>query len=138
MKFSRPDFEEVANKEWLITNGLGGYASSTISGANTRRYHGLLVASLRPPTERFVIVSKIEETVINHKGNRFDLSSNQFPGAIHPTGYEFITGFERESFPRTKFKGPGFRLSKTVFMLYHSNTVVIRYENDGKIQSCLS
>ena len=56
--------EEMLKKEWLETNGLGGYASSTILGANTRKYHGLLVASLNPPTDRKVLIAKIEEKVL--------------------------------------------------------------------------
>jgi len=53
LKFANPTFDETTNKEWLVTNGIGGYAASTISGANTRRYHGLLVAAFNPPTQPF-------------------------------------------------------------------------------------
>ncbi len=132
LTFNKPSFETLSEKEWLVTNGLGGYASSTISGANTRRYHGLLVASLRPPTERTVIVSKIEETLTDYCGKRTNLSSNQYHGAIHPTGHELITAFERKPFPTTTFEGDEFRLKKTVLMLHHSNTTLTRYKNSGK------
>ena len=86
------DFEEASSKEYLLTNGIGGYSSSTISGANTRRYHGLLVASFNPPTDRLVVVSKIEETLIAD-GVSYELSSNQYPAAIHPEGYGFIESY---------------------------------------------
>ena len=68
IEFFPTDYEEAISKEWIVTNGLGGYASSTIIGANTRRYHGLLIASLKPPTERRIFVSKVEERIIieNH------------------------------------------------------------------------
>ena len=61
--FDDAPFEALADCEWLVTNGLGGFAMGTLSGANTRRYHGLLVAALQPPTHRHVIVSKLEETI---------------------------------------------------------------------------
>ncbi|MFZ1677580.1 MAG: amylo-alpha-1,6-glucosidase [Saprospiraceae bacterium] len=132
LTFHQPTFEELSGKEWLVTNGLGGYASSTISGANTRRYHGLLVASLRPPTERMVIVSKVEETITTENGEKINLSSNQYPGAIHPQGYQMISDFNRVPLPVTTFKGHGWKLTKTVFMVHHSNTTVVEYANHGK------
>ena len=57
------NLESGLNKEWLITNGIGGYAYSTILGCNTRKYHGLLVASLTPPARRHVILSKLDEAL---------------------------------------------------------------------------
>ena len=56
--------DQAAQREWLETNGIGGFASSTIVGMNTRRYHGLLVAALKPPVDRYVLLSKLEETLI--------------------------------------------------------------------------
>ena len=69
------DLNAALRREWLETNGLGGFASSTIVGLNTRRYHGMLVASLKPPGERFVLLSKLEETLFID-GQAFDLSAN--------------------------------------------------------------
>ena len=65
MKFTKEnlDVENGLKKEWLITNGLGGFASSTIIGANTRKYHGLLIASLTPPARRYLILSKVDESI---------------------------------------------------------------------------
>ncbi len=116
--------------EWIVTNGIGGYASSTVSGANTRRYHGLLVAALNPPVERKVMVSKVEETIVTDDGN-FELGSNFYPGVIHPEGYKTIESFERNPLPRTVFYKRGHRLSKTIFMVQGSNTTVVEYENAG-------
>ena len=70
---------ESLKREWLETNGIGGFASSTVWGMNTRRYHGLLVAATRPPVGRMVLVSKLEETAIV-EGQHFDLSTNRYPG----------------------------------------------------------
>ena len=80
------------SREWLETNGLGGFASSTLIGLNTRRYHGLLTASTTPPSGRVVLLSKLEETVIV-EDQRYELSANQYPGAIHPQGYQNLKEF---------------------------------------------
>ncbi len=131
MKIENPDFNTLSNKEWLVTNGLGSYASSTAAGCNTRRYHGLLVASFNPPTDRKVLVSKLDETVIvNDK--RFQLGCNQYTDVVHPDGFQFITEFERNPLPKTTWKTDNVELSKTVFMVYGRNTTVVEYENHSK------
>ena len=121
----------MAAKEWLVTNGLGGYASSSIVGANTRRYHGLLVAAMNPPTDRKVLVSKVEETIVV-KEEIFSLSSNQYPGVIHPQGYAYLDRFERDPLPKAVFAGAAFQIAKTVFMVHGENTTVVEYKNEGK------
>src|ERR1700731_3107107 len=83
---------EALPREWLETNGIGGFASSTIIGLNTRRYHGLLVAATKPPVGRLVLLSKLEETLVLD-GERFELSSNQYSGAVHPQGYRYVESF---------------------------------------------
>ena len=104
LNLNQASIQEVTEKEWLISNGLGGYASSSVCGTNTRRYHGLLVAAFNPPTDRKVLVSKIEETL--SKGEeRFALSTNYYPGVVYPRGYNYLTSFERFPFPRSVFKG---------------------------------
>ncbi|MBX2892830.1 MAG: glycogen debranching enzyme N-terminal domain-containing protein [Saprospiraceae bacterium] len=130
-KNTHPDFNELASREWLIANGIGGYASSTVVGANTRRYHGLLVASLNPPTARTVMVSKVEECIVFNRDCAFGLSSNQYPGAVHPQGFQYFKFFERKPLPRMKFEAHGHHLLKTVFMAHGSNTTVVEYENTG-------
>src|SRR5687768_4439456 len=97
-RFDNLSFESLSAKEWIVTNGIGGYASSSLSGANTRRYHGLLVASFQPTTNRHVVVSKLEETITSAEIN-IPISSNQSPGAIHPEGHKFMWSFERDPFP---------------------------------------
>lgn len=130
LKFETENIAKSLKLEWLVTNGIGGYASSTISGANTRRYHGLLVASLNPPVKRMVMVSKVEETIVSADEN-IELASNQYPGTIYPDGFRHIESFEREPLPRTVFSSNGNRLSKTVFMIHGFNTIVLEYENIG-------
>src|SRR5574342_389555 len=77
------DFNNCLQKEWLVTNGLGGYASSTALGLNTRKYHGLLVAALHPPGYRTVCLSKLDEDII--VGNEtYRLGSNEFQNTIFP------------------------------------------------------
>src|SRR4030088_3589333 len=86
------DLQASLSHEWLETNGLGGFSSSTIIGLNTRRYHGLLTAATKPPVGRIVMLSKLEET-LTISGPRYELSANQYSGAIHPNGCLFLTSF---------------------------------------------
>ncbi|CAN5266861.1 amylo-alpha-1,6-glucosidase [soil metagenome] len=119
--------EQAARREWLETNGLGGFASSNINGMNTRRYHGLLVAATRPPTDRAVLLAKLEETLIVGD-TRFDLGTNRYPNeTIHPQGYLLQTGFRLDPFPIFTYRAGEVELEKTVFMRHGENTTVIRY-----------
>ena len=125
-------FEEGLRREWLETNGLGGFAFSTIAGLNTRRYHGLLVAATQPPVGRMVLLSKLEETV-TVDGQVFELSANEYPGTIHPRGFEFLREFRLDPFPTFVFETGGVRIMKTVFMIQGENTVVVQYELVGPL-----
>jgi predicted glycogen debranching enzyme len=113
--------------EWLETNGLGGYASSTPSGLNTRRYHGLLVAATKPPVGRMVLLSKLDER-LRIAGAWQDLATNQYPGALHPRGDAHLASFSRAVFPVSEFVVAGVRLRKTVAAIHGENTTVILYE----------
>lgn len=121
------DFTQALRYEWLETNGLGGWASSTVCGANSRRYHGLLVAATRPPTERKVILSRLDETVIVG-GKRYELGCNRFPGAVHPQGFTFLEKFEKDLFPTFEYRVAGVTIRKTITAVYGENTTLIRYE----------
>ena len=100
IEIGRPDLQNFAlasSREWLVTNGLGGFAAGTISGANTRRYHGLLVAALKPPLGRTMTVAKIDSTA-RYCGRDYALSTNEFAdGTIDPHGYRDIERFRLES-----------------------------------------
>ena len=128
------DFESATSREWLETNGIGGYASGTISGANTRRYHGLLVAATKPPLGRAVLLSKFEDTVVVD-GERFELSSNQYPGSVHPKGYQHITNFRLDPFPIWTYEVSGLKIVKKIFMPHGSNTTVVVWSVRGRERS---
>lgn len=122
---------DILSKEWLVTNGEGGYASSSICGANTRKYHGLLVAAFNPPTCRHVLVSKIEEAVLTEENNCLKFSTNQFPGSIYPEGFLCLESFQRSPLPVSVFKVDRYTIEKTVFMPYRKNATVVEYKNLG-------
>src|SRR6266568_2911150 len=109
------DLETAREKEWLETNGLGGFASSTIVGMNTRRYHGLLMAATKPPAARVLLLSKLEETLIIG-GERYDLSVNRYPGAVYPQGHRFLKEFRLDPFPIFTYEVSGLEIEKRVFM----------------------
>ena len=111
---------------------IGGFASATITGLNTRRYHGLLVAATKPPVGRMVMLSKLEETLIVD-GRRFDLSCNRYPGVVHPEGYRYLREFRLDPFPVFVYEVGGLVLEKSVFMVHGENTTVIRYELRGEV-----
>jgi len=121
------NFDEAIRREWLETNGLGGWASSTITGAHTRRYHGLLVAATKPPVGRMVLLSKLDETIaINDQ--RFELSCNRYPGATHPRGFEYLGSFEKDLFPVFEYEAGGVKLRKTIAAINGENTTLLLYE----------
>lgn len=120
------NFEAATSREWLETNGIGGFASGTISGANTRRYHGLLTAATRAPLGRITMLSKLEETVFID-GEPFELSSNRYPGKIHPEGYKYLKSFRLDPFPVWNYEISGVEIEKKIFTPYGQNSVVARY-----------
>lgn len=124
------DLAAVLSREWLETNGIGGYASSSVSGANTRRYHGLLVAAIRPPLGRAVLLSKFDEAVIIDR-ERYELSTNQYPNTISPEGYRHMKHFRLDPFPVWTFEVNGVEIEKTLFMVHGENTTVIDYRITG-------
>jgi predicted glycogen debranching enzyme len=124
------DLSLSRSREWLETNGIGGYASSTITGLNTRRYHGLLIAATKPPVGRMVLLSKVEETLVID-GRRYELSTNCYPNVVHPTGYSLLKEFRLGPFPTFVFEVRGVEVEKRVFLVHGENTVVIEYEFRG-------
>ncbi|HYG41255.1 MAG TPA: amylo-alpha-1,6-glucosidase [Cytophagales bacterium] len=126
--FNNPSPEELLDKEWIITNGIGGYASSTVCGLNTRKYHGLLVASLHAPTDRRVLLSAIEESV-SYDSKTIEFSSNQYPDLIHPKGYKYLTAFSKKPFPKFTYQFESLILEKELCMVHNSNSTIISYTN---------
>ena len=121
------DLDAALRREWLETNGLGGFASSTIIGLNTRRYHGLLVAATKPPVGRVVMLSKLEETLFI-ESQPFDLSANRYPGVVHPQGFRYLKQFRLDPFPVFTYEIEGIEIEKTVFMIHGENSTVVHYE----------
>ena len=130
------NFAAATSREWLETNGIGGYAMATVSGANTRRYHSLLTAATRPPLGRIRTVSKFEETLVIGS-EKFELSSDQFPGVVSPEGYKFLTEFRLDPFPVWTYEVGGLVLEKRLFMVHGSNTTVCRWQLGGKTVSAV-
>lgn len=120
------DPAQALSLEWLETNGIGGYASSTVSGANARRYHALLVAAARPPVGRVVLVSKFEETLITPLG-RYDLSTSRYPDVIDPDGFRYLVEFRLDPFPVWTYSVGGIVVERSLFMVHGENTTVIHW-----------
>lgn len=127
------NFSDATQYEWLETNGLGGWSSSSITGAHTRRYHGLLTAAVVPPAERMVLLSKLDETIVLGQAGdtvptRIELGVNLYPGkTIHPNGHHYLNSFTKDLFPQWEYEAEGIRLKKTVAMVHGENTVLILY-----------
>ena len=139
MKITKEELnlEQGLTKEWLITNGIGGYASSTIIGANTRKYHGLLIAPLNPPANRNVILSKLDEA-IEIRGKKYDLYTNIGKTYISH-GYEYQEEFEKKYLPVFRYKVQGVEIEKTICMEYEKNTVGVLYKiKNGKYRAKLT
>lgn len=119
------DLENGIEKEWIITNGIGGYASSTVIGANTRRYHGLLVAPLKPPAMRNLILSKLDESIFVDN-EKYDLYTNMCQNYISE-GYKNLESFEKNPLPEFNYKVKNVSVNKKISMVYGKNAVVVNY-----------
>ena len=122
------DLERAARLEWMETNGLGGWAGTTVAGLNSRRSHGLLVAAT--PAGRQVLLSRLDET-LHVDGGSFDLGCNQFPGTIAPQGFQHLASFTQDLFPVFEYHVGdmgGVRLRKTVAAVDGENTTLVLYE----------
>ncbi len=115
-----------SKKEWLLTNGLGGFASSTIIGENTRRYHGLLLASLEPPVDRRLLVAKLDEDLYVNKV-RYVLGTNQVRDGYPQQGYRYLQHFQRYPFPTYTYQIDGVFLIKRIIMVHGESTTVVHY-----------
>ncbi|HLG43374.1 MAG TPA: amylo-alpha-1,6-glucosidase [Nitrospirales bacterium] len=123
------DLQNAESREWLVTNGIGGYASGTVAGLLTRCYHGLLVAALKPPLGRTLLVAKLDETA-EYAGRSYSLFTNRWAGgAIKPEGYRYIERFRLEgAIPVWTFALADALLEKRIWMEPGANTTYVRYE----------
>lgn len=114
------------NKEWLLTNRNGSYSSSTVTFANTRSYHGILVSSINEKYERWVLLSKLFE-VFDHRGDSFSIDTNYYPGTVYPQGYRAIRNYASFPYPIVTFQHGDISIQKEIIMHPHQDHVVIRY-----------
>jgi predicted glycogen debranching enzyme len=125
MKYENFEFEKALKQDWIVTNGLGGYSSSTILGINTRKYHGLLVAPLNPPENRHLILSKVDES-FESGGKEYPIYSNIGKDYISK-GYQYLKSFEKEYIPIFTYEVDGAIIKKYICMEYGKNTVCVLY-----------
>lgn len=131
MKIETKDLslKEAVEREWIITNGIGGYSASTVFGINARKYHGLLVAPLTPPARRHLILSKLDEA-IEVDGTSYNLYSNMCKNYISE-GFKYQTEFEKEYIPIFTYEINGVTVKKLICMEYGKNTICILYKIDN-------
>ena len=120
--------DAACDREWLVTNGIGGFASGTVAGVTTRRYHGLLVAALKPPLGRTLLVAKLEETA-QYDGEEYALFADRWAdGTINPRGYNHLERFHLEgTTPVWTFACADARLEKRIWMQTGANTTFVQY-----------
>jgi glycogen debranching enzyme len=138
------NLEFSSQREWILTNGLGGYAMGTAAGINTRRYHGLLVAAVKSPVDRIVLLANVE-VFIQSEGNPINISTglggtstnqvgistNQYAGAIHPSGYQFLESFAVGEVATWRFRAGGMAIEKSLAIHQGANACTLRYRNVG-------
>ena len=120
------NLEQGLDREWIITNGIGGYSASSIIGANNRKYHGLLIAALTPPARRFLILSKVDES-LEIRGRKYNLYTNVGKEFISK-GYEYQETFEKDYIPTFTYKIGKVEITKKICMEYGKNLVGIYYK----------
>lgn len=129
------DLEAARMTEWLVTNGRGGFAMGSVTNLLTRRYHGLLVAAVKPPLDRWVLLAKLDATVIANS-ERFELSTNDYPSVVHPMGYLFLESFTHSPVPTWRWRLPaaGFRgssadavIEQTLFIVPNEDTTYVQW-----------
>jgi len=125
------NLELSSSREWILTNGLGGYAMGTVSGMATRKYHGLLVAAYRSPVDRIVLLSSID-VFVQCEGNPIGLSTNQYVDAVYPSGYQYIENFKACDSVFWRYRCSGMVLEKRIKMHDGVNAVTVQFKNAGE------
>lgn len=131
------NFERAIALEWITTNGLGSYASSTVLDINTRKYHGVLVASFNPPVDRRVVLSKFDEQLLIND-DVYHLSSNEFSHGLHPQGFKHLESFSLAPFPNFTYGVEDVKVRKTILMPHQKNATVILYEVSAPAEEMLA
>lgn len=115
-------------KEWLLTNGLGDYSSSSIIYCNTRKYHGLLVAA--SPNGREVLLSTMEESVFGG-GKEFFISTRQHPSVLYPEGYQYLEKFDLDAWPQFTYRVGDVRIRREMLLLQGVTRLLLRWSIKG-------
>ena len=130
----RIDVEQAASsgigREWLDTDGRGGYAASTLVGCHTRRYHGLMVANLRAPEGRHCLLSTLEDSLSVGNEEHF-FTSHRYPGVLFPPGGSLLREFILDSCPRFTYRTAVHCLQKSVMLLRGTGALLVRYDLEG-------
>lgn len=141
MKFGPIGFDSALGREWLLTNRLGSYASTSLLDCHTRKYHGLLVAALAEPAGHFVLLSKLEASLSTEAGQWTDLATNQYPGAVHPQGFQHQESFEALPIPETIWRVGEVLLKRQLILCSEKNSLIVRFqlhEGPGEVSLRLS
>lgn len=125
------NLDRALRLEWLETNGRGGFSSGTVAGANTRRYHALLLTARTPPGERVVLVNQLEEW-LDLDGHSFPLSTNCYPGTVYPSGYDYCTGFSTDPWPTWTFTCDNTIIQREIFAIHERDLAIVRWRLLGK------
>ena len=132
MSIDAGDLDNLLDREWLLTNSRGSYASGTVIGCNTRRYHGLLVGALRPPVERVVTLSNVLERV-TVAGQTYELANFEFSDRLHPRGYRYLKRFWQDEGVHFLYEFAGYTVTKSVYLAHDHNVVVLEYAFEGPV-----
>ena len=120
------DLSASRSSEWLVTNGRGGFAMGTVSQMLTRRYHGLLVAAVKPPVERFVLLAKLDAT-LTVEGLTYELATNDYPEAVHPQGFRLLESFSLRPVPTWRWRLGGAVVEQQVWMVEGEDSTFSQY-----------
>jgi predicted glycogen debranching enzyme len=131
LTYRRQDTDALLDKEWLLSNRIGAYACSSVLGCNTRRYHGLLVASASPPVSRLVALATVMEQVQIGAATA-DLATNEFADTFSPRGMEHLAAFVLDVAPRWVYRLDDAEIVKEVLLAEVANAVAVRYTVRGK------
>lgn len=124
--------QEGLEKEWLLTNGIGGLANSTVVGASNRMHNGYLTVSMNPPADRYTVLSNVWESV-TIDGKEYDLAAQEYIG-YEKKGYEYLNRFELDILPTYYYQVQDVTIKKTISLEYGKNTVVVCYEVENGME----
>ena len=125
------DFKNNIRREWALTNGLGGYAGGSVTGAINRTHQGYLIASLRSPVQRYVCFSKTNEKIVTDS-HTYDLSSDQFKGGCHTDGIQYIREFTYDGTICFTYEAGNITIKKHIALAQGKNLAAVAYEIQNK------